>query len=228
MWGVYYLVLKKPNHKSLLYIGSSTATQRGVRARFESYKRPISFLNLALPRNLEKALKNGYQIICKGLFLHCPIPPPANQPILRYVVVALEAAFTCIFWAMNSRDKDCGFGEVCLWSRNLFEWAGLCSHNPLLEPVPSDLHLSGEQLEAIAAATQENKRQNDIQYRRNLRANPTEKYLDGQRRNRQKHKPVQQAIHRERVEKRHFTVLPVISPVVTTLPFGYITKPPVI
>ncbi len=199
VWGVYILVLRRQGYKPLLYIGSGTAASRGVRARLEQYDRTEH-----LPHYVNKALIDGCTIVHKSLLLSCPIPGAANIPTFRAALVAVEAALSCIFGAFHNRNKDYGFGDLCLWSRDLFEWDGLCSHSPLLEPVHGDLNLSPEELEAMAAATKEKDRQYQEEYQRNLRANPTEDFKERTRRNNQKQRLALQPIHANRVANKAF------------------------
>ena len=106
-----------------------------------------------------------------------------------------------LWWFLQSKKKY-GFGNLCPWAQDSFDWNGLCSHKPLLEPVVGDLHLSSEQAEAMAAETAENNRQYGLEYAKNLRANPTKDYLEGQRRNRFKQKPAMKAIHANKVANK--------------------------
>lgn len=122
VWGVYVLVLRRNGHKPLLYIGSGTATKRGVRARLAKYDSGV-----LIPRCVRKALKVGFTIIHKALLLSSPIPSAENIPIFRTTFVAVEAALTCILGAFHKRNKSYGFGDLCPWSQDLFEWNGLCS-----------------------------------------------------------------------------------------------------
>ena len=117
-----------------------------------------------LPQHLRKALNDGFTIVHKALLLSCPIPTAANIPTLRTTLIAVEAALTCIFGAFYQRNKTYGFGDLCPWSQDLFEWNGLCSHSPLVEYVAGDLKLDSEQLEAMAATTKEKDRQYQHEY----------------------------------------------------------------
>ncbi|KAK0516096.1 hypothetical protein JMJ35_002130 [Cladonia borealis] len=87
-----------------------------------------------MPRFIDKALEDGYTIVQKALLCSSPIPTPDNILKFRITFVAVEAALTCIFDAFRHHEK--GYGDLCPWSRDLFEWTGLCSHSPLLEAPP--------------------------------------------------------------------------------------------
>jgi hypothetical protein len=180
-WGIYVLVLKKQHSVPLLYIGSGTAANRGVKARLGEYDRGVR-----LAKYIEIALNNGYKICTKRLLLHCPIPSAANIPRVRITLVAMEAMFAFLFWAMTSRTKDYGYGQLCPWDRSSFEWHGLCSHNPLLEDVSGNFDLSAEQLEAIAAATAEKNRVYQAEYGANQRAKSPERVRALQRKKKKK------------------------------------------
>ena len=72
---------------------------------------------------------------------------------------------------------------------------GLCSHSPLRDDVVGDLDLSPEQLAEIAAIIKENKKKNDAEYGRMLRANPTEAHLETTRRNNTNQRRALKPIH---------------------------------
>lgn len=145
-------------------------------------------------QRVKTATRAGYKITHVASLAHAPIPAPGHIPVCRTVVIALEAAFTCVFWAMVSRSKDYGFSAICPWPRDKFEWCGLCTHNPLMEPnVGQDIDFTPEELEEMASATKEKNRLYGLEYARNLRANPTEAYRAGQNRNNEKQRPATKA-----------------------------------
>ena len=90
VWAVYAVVLAKPKHKSILYIGSATAAQRGARGRLENYDAQTH-----LPRYIAKALRDGYTIQHKALLAWCSIPDAIHIPCCRTVIVGLEAVLAC-------------------------------------------------------------------------------------------------------------------------------------
>jgi hypothetical protein len=95
-WGIYVIVLEMPGYEPLLYIGSGTASYRGVRVRIkEHHAHKLS------PVNVKKALESGYTITHTRLMAYCSIPSPSHCPKIRTVVVALEAVFTALFWAFE-------------------------------------------------------------------------------------------------------------------------------
>ena len=190
VWGVYIVILHQKSHKPLLYIGSGTQAQMGVRSRMAHYD-----YGAQLPRHVQTALNDGYRIVHKALLFWSPIPPAANVPTLRTAYVAAEAAMTCIFGAFRKRNKSYGFGNLCPWTQDLFEWDGLCSHSPLLELILGDFDLDAEQLEKKAAATKEKKRQQDREYHQNMQANPTPEYRERMRKKSEKRKPALKAYY---------------------------------
>lgn len=101
------------------------------------------------PRYISKALDTGYVITHKGLLCWAPIPSAGLVPLLRVCFVALEATFTCVFWAMYSRTSY--MSQTCLWDLSKLEYDGLYSHLPFYESVAGDFSLSPEELEAQAA-----------------------------------------------------------------------------
>lgn len=198
VWGVYVLELKKPGRRPLIYIGSATAAT-GARIRLQEHKH-----GSLCPRYVKDAKRGGYKITHTALLAQCPLPAASEIPIFRTVVIALEAAFSCVFWAMHSRDKSYGFGNLCPWPRDSFKWNGLCSHSPLLELVRGDFDFTPEQLEEFAAAAKEKSRVYLLLYAQALRANPTEEYRATQQRNNEKQKPGTQARQQEAVANKTY------------------------
>ena len=157
-----------------------------------------------MPEYVGNALREGYKIVHKALLLSCPIPTASQIPTLRITILAVEGVMTCIMSAFRNREISYGFPDLCPWSQDLFGWAGLCSHSPLLEGMDGMLDLKPEELEAIAAMTEEHERQYDKTYQRNLRVNPTEEYRERQRRNNEKQRPALQVIHANRIANKTF------------------------
>ena len=56
-----------------------------------------------VPKYVEKSLNDGYTLVHKGILCWTPIPSAALVPILRTLIVTLEATFTFVFWAMLAR-----------------------------------------------------------------------------------------------------------------------------
>jgi hypothetical protein len=185
-WGIYCLVLKKHGWIPLLYIGSGTAEKEGVKARFGEYDRGVH-----LPKYIEMAPKDGYSIVHKGILVSCSIPSAANIPKIRILLVAIEAAFSFMFWTMKSRTKDYGCVDLCPWDRDRLEWHGLCSHNPLHEDVSDNFDLSAEQLEAIAAEVKEKNRVYQAEYGAAQRARSPERVRTLQRKKNKTFRPKQ-------------------------------------
>lgn len=98
VWEIYVLILKKPDHPPLLYMGSGTAAKRGVRARLAEYRS-----GTLIRRHAGTAIREGYTITLKALLAHCPLPAATDIRTFRTVVVAMEAALSCLFWEMYSR-----------------------------------------------------------------------------------------------------------------------------
>jgi hypothetical protein len=186
-WGVYALVLRKQGCRPKLYVGSGTSNYRGVRARLAEYSNQDK--TICKPQRVRHALDDGYRITHKTLLVHCPKPSPGQVPKLRYAIYALEASFTCIFSTIPN-GKDNGFRDLYPWpqGKHLFEYDGLCTHNPFLDTVEGDLGLSPEQLEAIAAAVREKNRAYQTVYHKHLARNPTPKYRARQKLNNERQK----------------------------------------
>lgn len=156
IWGVYVLVLEKPGCITNIYVGSATSADARVRARFNTYDREYS---RDLPKYVWDALKDGYKIVRKGLLVWAPLPSAAHVPIFRLLFVAMEATFAFWFWAMKSLENDYGMASFGPWSRDSFTYGGLCSHSSLVEGVKGDFDLTSEQLEAMATAIRERKKE---------------------------------------------------------------------
>lgn len=200
VWAIYVLVLEKRGHRPLLYIGSASSSKRGARARLREHKS-----GQLSPVHVKKARRRGYKITHMALLAHCPIPAPADMPAIRTVIVAIEAAFSCILWAMCSRQLSYGLSGQTLWARDSFEWDGLCGHNPLVEAIRADdMDFTAEELEEIAAAVKEKDRLYQYQYQRALRANPTEEYRSRQKRNNEKQKSATKVRQKSAVENQQY------------------------
>jgi hypothetical protein len=202
VWGVYVLVLKKPGYDPLLYVGSCTATYRGVRARLGEHRD-----GRLSPTNVKKARDFGYDITHMALLAYCDIPSPASIPEIRTLFAALEAVFTAVFWAMVPSENAFGFSHMCPWDRDAFEWLGLGSHNPLHEAIrchDGEMDFTSQQLEDMARITKEKNAEYQVEYARALRANPTEEYRLRQDLNNRKQKPATQARQQAAVENQTY------------------------
>lgn len=104
-----------------------------------------------LPVYVEKALDEGYTIVHKGLLCWITIPPAALVPRYQLLIIALEATFAYIFWAMRPCFGDYGIAHICRWDHNTPEYDGVCGHCCLDEGIRGDFDLSAERLEAQAA-----------------------------------------------------------------------------
>jgi len=199
-WGVYALILKKAGYDDLLYIGSGCAANRGLRVRIHEHK-----TGACSPVNVKLALEFGYEITHIALLAYCDIPPPAHIPRIRTLIVALEAVFTGLFWAVDPSKGD--LGHLCAWGEHAFEWLGLATHSPLVEGFggnEADLDFTAEELEEMARAVKEKNAKYQYDYQRALRANPTEQYRETQKANRIKQAPATKARQQEAVENKTY------------------------
>ncbi|KAF2789274.1 hypothetical protein K505DRAFT_365742 [Melanomma pulvis-pyrius CBS 109.77] len=87
VWGVYVLVLKKPRRRDLMYIGSGTASHRGLRARLYEHEHGV-----LCPRYVADAQRAVCRTYHKALLAYC-----SNIPVYRTVIVAVEAALSAVF-----------------------------------------------------------------------------------------------------------------------------------
>jgi hypothetical protein len=165
----------------LLYIGSGTAFKGGVLYRCRSY-----WKGKTLPKAIIKALKKGYRITEVRVLVVCPTPLCGDLTTFRTLLVAIEAVFAVLFSALLNREKAYSFPKICPWPAQSFEYAGLCSHNPLLEAIKGDTTATGAELRK---AQRERDRAYQYKYQRKIRANPTEEYRRRMRIHNQKQRP---------------------------------------
>jgi hypothetical protein len=208
-WGIYVIVLEMPSDVPLLYIGSGTASYRGIRVRVKEHHE-----HKLQPVNVKRALEFGYTITHIALLAHCNIPSLAHIPKIRTVVVTLEALFTALFGAFvpfGDNTDGFGFGHMCPWDQDTFEWLGLCSHSPLHEIIrcsEGELDFTPEELEEIARRTKEKNAKYQYDYGKAQRANPTEEYKQGQKARNERHKPKLEKNQQAAVEnKTHYCSL---------------------
>ncbi|KAL8853313.1 MAG: hypothetical protein Q9221_001789 [Calogaya cf. arnoldii] len=150
LWGVYALVMHKPNLPFKLYIGSGTNATTGVLSRLSSYHPDCS----NLPRFVKKAFEDGYTLLHIGLLLSTPLPTAGLVHKARGLMMAMEALMAFIFHAGFTAVTDDYLSEYILWPRNAVDWEPLCSHNCLNEAIRGDLQLTQEELELAAQLRQ--------------------------------------------------------------------------
>lgn len=157
IWGVYLLVLEKPDARPKIYIGASTEKRSGLCNRMGQYRRGENF-----PAHVRRAVDDGYTISHKGLLCWSPIPyGGANFP-LRALFLAVEATFTLFFWAMVSRTKDYGMPRLYPWSLEAFEYDGCCGHLSLYEKIPDTYkNLTPEQIAIVVSERRIKNRRRD-------------------------------------------------------------------
>lgn len=151
-WGVYLLVFEKFGCTPKIYVGSGTESVGGVSKRLQQYDAK-SFL----PRYVELALDDGYLITHKGLLAWIPLPTVTARFPMRVLMMAIEAMFSLVLWAMKSRDKDYGMPHLCRWSIESLDYEGLCSHVALNEGIVGESdNFTPEELLALEAVRLEN------------------------------------------------------------------------
>jgi len=109
---------------------------------------------------------------------------------------------------MSSRKELHSCRDLCPWSRDLLEWDGLCSHNPLKEAVPGDFDLSREQLEEMAAVIREKARVRLSSFYQNLKPNAPEKLRAQQREATVKHADTKKRKMEEQKASKKFYCAP--------------------
>lgn len=144
-WGIYVHVFIKPGFPTLIYVGSATASDYGLRSRFKDYR-----LLHAVSQSILDAINDGYTLDHSIILAYCPIPKPVDRPLIRAVCLAFEAGFSAIFWCMRSTTRNYGhLGANSIWNRDELPWGGLCTHSPLVEGCDG-LDLTPEELDAVA------------------------------------------------------------------------------
>ena len=101
-----------------------------------------------LPRWVQRAVQDGYAITHRDLLCLLLVLPAALVPRTRFFLVAMEASFAYLLWAVRTVKHDFGMSAHCPWP---LKWDGTCSHCSLAEPVSGDFELSPEELESQAA-----------------------------------------------------------------------------
>jgi len=146
-WAVYAIVLEKPDLEPLVYTGSGTSWTYGVWSRIMNYIRGEQ-----LPVLVRKALKEGYTITHKGMYVWAPIPPPAIVPEGRLLFTGMESVFTFSFWTMGSTTtpKHYGMREMFPWEFEDLTYGGCNTHNCLFEHPIGDFDLTPEERTAHA------------------------------------------------------------------------------
>lgn len=108
LFGVYFLLFEKPESKPIMYVGSRTSQSRGLAGRIQSHLNA----NISnMPSLVKVAYDTGYTLTHHGVFASCPTPQPADTPVLRLLLIALETAFTFVFWALPNRTTHYGLPD---------------------------------------------------------------------------------------------------------------------
>jgi hypothetical protein len=130
-WGVYVLVLEKRGRRSKIYIGCGTNTKGGLFKRFNDYQKNTYLIS----ESVEAAIKDGFVVVSKVLLGWCAQPIELHAYVVRGLCLLLEATFTFSFWAFQSRTKNYGYPNFCLWQTNDIGYDGLCGHSSLIEAI---------------------------------------------------------------------------------------------
>ncbi|OAL35812.1 hypothetical protein AYO20_04962 [Fonsecaea nubica] len=172
VWAIYLLVLWKLGCMPRVYLGSGTEADSGVTVRFKQYDKLIW-----LPSHVQESLGEGYQIVHKGVLVWMPIPPPAEVPVLRLLFVCLEGALTFALRALSKRaNYTAALADLCPWDRNSLEYEGLCSHNPLVDPVKGQFDLTPGEREEHAQELKDRKYILNLEGRERRKAEDPEAY----------------------------------------------------
>ncbi|KAK3080238.1 hypothetical protein LTS18_002775 [Coniosporium uncinatum] len=166
MWGVYLLTLEKPGCGTRIYVGSGTDKVRGVVARLWCYDNGVT-----LPLYVDKALRDGFTIVRKGLLCWIPLPSASEIPAFRALFLVLETAFTFSLWTMRSKSSY-GFdvSDTRPWTLDALQYDGLCTHSPLSEGPLGDFDLTTQELEEMAIQHMEHRAEYIREWRRKAKA----------------------------------------------------------
>lgn len=148
VWGVYAMLMVKDGCEPGLCIGSGTDSTSGARSRMHQYHDKT---NRTLPIAVRRLFKHGYDVAHIGLLCWCPIPPPAVRPRARLRLLALEGAFTNLFYSAIATIMDGVWFDLVPWSRDEILWRPLNSHSPFTEGV-DQLDLNASELVELDAA----------------------------------------------------------------------------
>lgn len=147
-WTVYVVVLVDLEDNYSIYIGSATGVLGGGCVLRAAHYRDKT--NGVLPAFVRRAYDEGSELVHIGILCWCPIPRPALVPRVRLLFLALEAVFTCLFFACRRQVSDSAWAHLFPWKRAMVSWRPLCTHLSLIEG-SRELELTSEQLEEAAA-----------------------------------------------------------------------------
>lgn len=173
-WGDYVLVLERPGYPPIVYPGSGTDSDGGIRARERCY------LNGSGPFGsiVQRALATGYTITSFGMLCWTDFPAARHEPRLRTRLLVLEAVFTIIFCACVRTIMDSTFiPDLFIWKREDISWLPGCTHLSLSESVRGDLELTDEELELATAARAQRKVEKTQRYRQRQREQDEKSFL---------------------------------------------------
>ena len=148
VWGVYAMLMVKEGSEPGLCIGSGTDSMRGACARMQQY---YDKTNHTLPIAVRRLFKQGYDVAHIGLLCWCPVPLPSIRPRARVRFLALEGAFTNIFYSAFATCMDGVWAHLVPWCRDDVLWKPLNSHTPFNEGV-DQLDLTAAELAELEAA----------------------------------------------------------------------------
>ncbi|KAF5555762.1 heat shock 70 kDa [Fusarium phyllophilum] len=183
LWGVYLLIFEKAGCLPAIYIGSGAAQVRGVRKRVLQH-RTCDVGSSNCPAGVQKARQDGYTLTHSALLVSCPIPKAEHRPQLHVLIHLLEAAFCAIFWPFPSTDRTFGLGHYTPWPQESFPWG------------------------AIDEEKRERDRVLQVNYHRELRANPTPEFIASRERTWVKQKPATKLRQQEAVANKTYYCAP--------------------
>ena len=131
LWGVYIILLEKPNCRPRIYMGSGTGmSKQGLATRFMDYT-----YRARMPQHVGKAVDEGYTITHKGVLCWTTLPLATDQFPMRSLMLLLETTFSLALWAMHSRSKTYGMPSLLSWALDSVQYDGCCGHVAISEMV---------------------------------------------------------------------------------------------
>lgn len=161
-WGVYVVVFQR-GHETALYVGSGTSAKPGgLSTRIRQYHTRGS-----TPTLVEEATRKGFHFVHAVPLLYAPRPGKYDRIRQRAVWRCLEGVLTFKLGVFRNPSKTYGMPPLERWVDIPAPWRGLCSHNPINEPIAygdDDATLTRNEVKALEDA----RKVKDLQYHRDF------------------------------------------------------------
>jgi len=154
LWAVYGHRMSKHGCPDKIYVGTGNDARDGVCSGLQCYKGGRD-----LPRFVRLAFEDGYTITASGLLCWTDLPTPSLVPRLNARFELIEAVFTILLRGAYPAASDFYIEGFYLWKGQAVCWGHLCSHLSLTEHVRVDVDLTSQQLDEIAEARLQRRRE---------------------------------------------------------------------